>query len=364
MALDATVEEVCEWYAAGESIEAIAKRLGRAPCYVDYRLKKAGAQKRPVGRGSAPRPERRIPGHLREEALALYRSGMSAKAISGELPISKHTVLRLIEEAGLEKRYQKTDVGEEAEKLYTSGLSAKKIGAELGVDKKTVLRYLAEREVCMRTQKCQHAEAIIEAYTSGMSADEISEKFDVSAGHVFMTLRKAGIKPRKPTRKNIDIDMESVLRDYQEGMTPAQIGNALGVTGSTILNRLSRMGVKIRTWVAKYDYCSPCAGDIRVNGTWELAYAKILDMMFISGVIQRWEYEPDKIPVCDGKHYIPDFKVFHKSGGFSYHEIKGKLWKASAEKIASARENGHNVVLLRRSVLSSLFKHYGFSVRL
>lgn len=364
MALDATIEEVCAWYEAGESIGSIANRLGRASCYVDYRLKKGGVVKRPVGRGSGPRPDRRAPDHIREEALRLYQSGISANRISNILPISKTFVLREIENAGMQKRCQKTDIGEDAERLYVAGMSAAKIGNKLGVNKKTVLRYLSVRGVLMRNQKCLQADRIVELYLSGLSADKVGEMLSVSAGHVFMTLRKFGVEPRRSFKKNVALNLAAIISDYNAGKTPDQISREHGVSRSTILSRISNAGVKIRKWVEKYDHISPCAGTIKVNGTWELAYAKILDVMFDSGLISLWQYEPDKISVGGDKHYIPDFKVFNKTGGHAYHEIKGKLWSKSAAKITAARDAGHNVVLIRRRVLGPICRHYGVSITL
>lgn len=365
MSQDATVEEVCAWYLSGKSADKIAALLGRSQCYVDARLKLGGVKKRLPGvRGKGTRPERKVNKDICDEALRLYKTGTSALAISKIMPISKHTVLRLVEDAGLQKRYQKQDIGDIAQKLYATGMAAEKIAETIGSSKRSVLRYLADRGVVMRTQKCQLADKLIESYISGLSAGEVGANFGVSAGHVFMTLRRSGISPRKPSRKNIPLDMNAVISDYNGGKTPAQIGVEHGVCGNIILIRLAKAGVSIRKWVKKYEYSSPSAGQIKVNGTWELAYAEILDRMYSAGLIKKWEYEADRLPVCGGRKYIPDFKIFHNQGGHSYHEIKGKLWNRSAEKIASARDVGHNIVLLRRKLLRPIFIHYGVSVRL
>ncbi|MNN75805.1 hypothetical protein D3C81_1921320 [compost metagenome] len=80
------------------------------------------------------------------------------------------------------------------------------------------------------------------------------------------------------------------------------------------------------------------------------------------GEILGWEHETDRIPVLDGKVYIPDFKVISLNGSVCYHEIKGKLWEKARKKVESARDNGYPILLLRRRVLAPIFRHFGIYV--
>ena len=69
----------------------------------------------------------------------------------------------------------------------------------------------------------------------------------------------------------------------------------------------------------KYDYISPAAGKIKVDGTWELKVAKYLDSIGVkwSRNCKRFPYiKPDQ----SGSTYQPDFFVEDWN---SYLEVKG-----------------------------------------
>lgn len=68
----------------------------------------------------------------------------------------------------------------------------------------------------------------------------------------------------------------------------------------------------------KYDYESPIAGKIKVDGTWELSVAKFLDSIGVD-----WNRNKKRFPYTkpDGKHstYQPDFVINENK----YIEVKG-----------------------------------------
>lgn len=354
-----TDADICRWYESGDGQPAISKRISRSQCYVDAVLKRNGIQKRGPGRrAGVPRPDRRVSADLMREIVSLYESGISAYEIERRLPVSKQAALRVIRDAGLPIRYQRKPVGERAVSLYAEGMSAAKIAEKLGVGKKLILMELERAGVTRRKVGREFDEQIVAAYCAGSSALSIGLEFDVAPAFVYTVLRRNNVPTRIPTRKNIPLDMDVVVDLYAKGKSPFAIGEILGVTGGTILKRLSAHGVNIRKWVSRYTHVSPIAGEILVNGTWELAYATILDKWFCGGLIAAWSYEPDRVRLDDGKIYIPDFKVIGQDGSSAYHEIKGRLWDKGATKIAAAREKGHRVVLVRRRYLAPLCAHF------
>ncbi len=360
-----TEDQICDKYLSGASMLALAKEVGRSQCYIDGVLSRGNVEKRPQGRaGGVPRPERQIPDELKQKIVQLYDAGASSLKIADAVGLSKTTVLRTLSLCGQERRTQKIDISASAKRLYLSGMSSIKIASELGVSKRTVLRYLTADGVSMRSQKDTRASEIISRYQSGSAASEIAEQFKVSTGYVFSLLRRIGSQPRRKIIKGMAIDVAQIKEMYERGQTPSQIGGEVGASRSTILSRLSDAGVKIRKHVHTYSYTSPCAGAISLKGTWEVAYAKVLDARLKSGEIAHWEYEPDRLTVLGDLVYIPDFKVYAHGGTHCYHEIKGKLWLKSLRKILDARQRGHNVLLIRRSLLRPIFRHFGLTVYL
>lgn len=69
----------------------------------------------------------------------------------------------------------------------------------------------------------------------------------------------------------------------------------------------------------KFDYHSPIAGNVKVDGTWELIFARWLDFKGFN-----WRRNKERFPYINLKgiesHYTPDFWVEELDG---YVEIKG-----------------------------------------
>jgi hypothetical protein len=134
-----------------------------------------------------------------------------------------------------------------------------------------------------------------------------------------------------------------------------------GADQATIRRYLISAGVKMRPCNVTifHKYISPSAGQLRLRGAWELAYAQVLDIWFRGGLISSWSYETKKVPLTvTGKWYLPDFVVTQKCGNHVIHEVKGYLWEKSAAKLAEVRSLGVPIVLVTGRILSCLCAHY------
>ena len=82
-----------------------------------------------------------------------YRSGRSAKALSKQFAIHRHTVAEVFRRAAIEPRTRglTPDQVQLASRLYRGGLSLAKVGGELGVTANTVRRYSLLEGVVMRS---------------------------------------------------------------------------------------------------------------------------------------------------------------------------------------------------------------------
>ena len=92
----------------------------------------------------------------------------------------------------------------------------------------------------------------------------------------------------------------------------------------------------------KYDYSSPIAGDIKVDGSWELIFCRYADAVGLT-----WKRNKQRFPYVrpDGKDstYQPDFYVDEWK---SYVEVKGyetdldtAKWSQFPEKLTVLRKN-------------------------
>jgi hypothetical protein len=88
-----------------------------------------------------------------------------------------------------------------------------------------------------------------------------------------------------------------------------------------------------------FDYESPIAGKVKLQGTYELRMAKVLDTLQFS-----WARNYDRFIYDSGAHaYVPDFKIGRKV--FWYMDTKGWFSDKEKEKISKVREE-NNIKLL------------------
>lgn len=97
----------------------------------------------------------------------------------------------------------------------------------------------------------------------------------------------------------------------------------------------------------KYNYSSPIAGDIKVDGSWELTFCQYADKVGLT-----WRRNLDRFVYIkpDGKKstYQPDFYVAEWN---SYVEVKGYETELDRAKWSQFPEN---LIILRRSDISEL----------
>lgn len=73
------------------------------------------------------------------------------------------------------------------------------------------------------------------------------------------------------------------------------------------------------------------------RSSWEANWARYLNFLKQQGQITGWDYEPDVFefqPIKRGsRFYTPDFKVYHDTGSYEYHEVKGWMDQRSRTKL-------------------------------
>jgi len=96
----------------------------------------------------------------------------------------------------------------------------------------------------------------------------------------------------------------------------------------------------------KYSYSSPIAGDIKVDGSWELTFCKYADAVKL-----KWRRNTKRFPYTkpDGKSstYLPDFFVENWN---SYVEVKGYETDLDAAKWSQFPEDLSLKVLRRKEI--------------
>lgn len=97
---------------------------------------------------------RRLSGEVREQLLADYQTGVSAKQLAGRYQLSRSSIRALLRESGLPQRYQIMARAEidQAVELYAAGLTIAEVAAAIGRPCSTVQTALARRGVARRSR--------------------------------------------------------------------------------------------------------------------------------------------------------------------------------------------------------------------
>lgn len=89
--------------------------------------------------------------------------------------------------------------------------------------------------------------------------------------------------------------------------------------------------------------------NIKVQGSYQYRTCVILDKWVELGMIQKWQYSPDRIKYIweDGSqhYYIPDFKVFNKDNTWYYIQVKGYKKQLDQLKWRQTIQSGYNLVV-------------------
>lgn len=98
-----------------------------------------------------------------------------------------------------------------------------------------------------------------------------------------------------------------------------------------------------------FDYNSIIAGNVRLQGTYELRMAKALDSLQM-----RWEKNKDYFPYSEDHSYIPDFKIWNNKNDIFYIDTKGWFSNKDQEKIHVAREkNDLKLIVATKPILEA-----------
>lgn len=136
--------EAVRLYKVGESTNAIAATLAVSNNTVCKWLIKAGVQRRSIAESGSLA---KAPDPLDvERAVKLYSAGRPAKSVAEMMGVSKATVQRWLDAAGIQPRPRSAPPSRaklaDVKRLSASGLASQAIALKIGVSKATVTRWL------------------------------------------------------------------------------------------------------------------------------------------------------------------------------------------------------------------------------
>lgn len=148
---------------------------------------------------------------IRKRAIALYASGLSARATARRLRedhrvvVTPQTIARWTRRLGLSRPVgdrRRIEVGKEAQRQYESGLSLEQVARRLGVGKTAVGERLREMGVAIRPTGSRFVHLLTKDrlenlyITKDYSAGRIASEFGCSAGTVSRLVRVHKLQKR------------------------------------------------------------------------------------------------------------------------------------------------------------------------
>lgn len=108
----------------------------------------------PIARPRIHAIQRRLSQEVREQLLADYQAGISAKQLASRYQLSRSSIRVVLRESGLPQRYQAMTEAEtdQAVELYSAGSTIAEVAAVLGRPCSTIQTALARRGVTRRSR--------------------------------------------------------------------------------------------------------------------------------------------------------------------------------------------------------------------
>jgi hypothetical protein len=162
----------------------------------------------------------------------------------------------------------------------------------------------------MQSSKKYNWKAIQVDYDNGFSQREILKKYSMSSRTLYIATQNGDLTSRSRSDA-ATLNNKKVPRKHTEEFKSRQRSN--------IIKRYEDGWMPKAGRCKKYRYVSPIAGEVYLDGTWELAVAKWLDDQRFDWTRnkKRFQYTNLKGTIS---HYVPDFWVKELNG---YLEVKG-----------------------------------------
>jgi len=170
---------------------------------------------------------------------------------------------------------------EEISKKYLTGATISELAKEYGCSQPTIINRLKKSNIKIRSSwEIQSIdlpiESIIIEYENGASTVKIGKKYDCSHHTILKKLRKSGVKIRTSAKTNTrNLPMNDIIIDYENSMTTIQIGKKYNCCVTTISNKLKEYNIQIRSIkeslsIISTRVCIKCGCDFEGNSHTQL----------------------------------------------------------------------------------------------
>ena len=250
--------EVRRRYLAGDNTTQLGAVFGVTPTCISAVLKRNGVAARSLMQASGGLDDAQ-----EDEVCNRYLAGENTAQLGEAFGIHPATIGKILKRKGVATRSlkeiqggltgeQETDVC----KRYLAGENAAQLGKAFGVTNTTIRRALRRSGINTRSTKESMGgltdEQEVEVgcrYLAGENTTQLGAAFGVTPTTICTILKRIGITARsaKEAMGGLSYDQEAeVCNRYLEGENTVQLGEAFGVSSSTIGKTLKRNGIERR----------------------------------------------------------------------------------------------------------------------
>ena len=134
-------------------------------------------------------------------------------------------------------------IKDKALELYRSGLTAKEIEKKINVSWNTINSWCRKAGLSRWREENPLKKFALKLYNEGLSSCEISKKLDINASTVCGWIKKSGLKLSREAKHRSVGEKILALKLYDEGISLEKVGKIIGVTQGTIHNWVKREGI-------------------------------------------------------------------------------------------------------------------------
>lgn len=240
-------------------------------------------------------------------------------------------------------------------RMYSEGVAQVRIAETLGINPGTVSTHLSKAGITRRPKGFGDdiKQKAVELYQSGLTAPQVGMQLGINRATVQNYLKDAGVPARREKRIPIsDAVRDEAARLYVEKeMSAAEVATALGIHKATVVELVRERGLS-RTvsegralHIEKFGRQSVRGKSMpwqsEKTGEWSFADSgyEIVRMAQLDADpnVLYWGRARFRIPMPDGKTYVPDLIVEYQDGRREVEEIKA-LWQLENETVIEKAE--------------------------
>jgi uncharacterized protein YjcR len=247
------IDKIAKEYDNGISLIKLAEKYGVNP----YALHKKIINKKNLIRNKKEHFNLPI-----DKIIKDYKMGMSTEKIANKYYVTPSTIAKRLKDAGIKLRNSsegKFDLSyidlpiDEIVKEYTNGMTIQKLAKKYEVSSETIRQRLISKGIVRRklnntitrSQIDLPIDQIIEDYNNGMTMEKLAEKYEVAESSIRLRLVQENVNIRHGGiyKRKYNLPIDQIIEEYNNGISLTELSKKYGASPDLIRIRLKEKGI-------------------------------------------------------------------------------------------------------------------------